>query len=122
MFPTGRFVNEAGLGAQTNLVSVSPFLGFNPSSRINLVTGYDWQWRESLHDGIYSNAIGILVSGKKSSAAYIGSQAFTQVNVQFERHLSLGVAYLHYFPGGFLKQASPGKGVDYLATTLTYKF
>ena len=122
LFPSGKYFNEAGLGEPSNFIDVYPYLELHPSPRLTWSNGWDLLWRESLHDGFYSYSTTLLRSGQTSDARYYGSQLFTQVDWQVERHLSFSFTYVHFFTGDFIRESGPGKDVDYLSSWLTYKF
>ena len=122
LFPSGKYFNEAGLGEPSNFIDVYPYLELHPSPRVAWSNGWDFLWRESLHDGFYTYSTDLLRSGKNSLARYYGSQIFTQVDWQVERHLSFSFTYVHFFAGDFIRTSGPSKDVDYLSSWLTYKF
>jgi hypothetical protein len=41
---------------------------------------------------------------------------------QVDRHLTLTLAYGHFFAGPFLEETGPGRDIDWRAATLTYTF
>jgi hypothetical protein len=84
--------------------------------------GWDVFWRESLHDGLYGNAVNLVRSGQRSRARSIGSQASVQVEWQVKRHTTLTAVYSHFIAGPFLRETGPGWDVDYASAWLTYKF
>jgi hypothetical protein len=122
MFPTGQYINEAYLDSEMNLLSLMPFCQFHLRTQSTITTGIDWQWRESIHDGLYTNAITPLVAPDGSRARYVGHQAYVEWDYQVSRHISSSIGYVHFYPGDFLRQASPGKSLDYAAFTISYKF
>jgi hypothetical protein len=70
-------------------------------------------WRESTSDGLYSIGNAVIVSGLKSNARYVATQASAQVRWQMNRNLTWFTEYGHFFSGDFLKQSTPGKSINY---------
>ncbi len=66
-----------------NLLSLMPFCQLHPGVRATVTTGIDWQWRENIHDGLYTNAISPLVPPNGSSASYVGNQVYLELDYHF---------------------------------------
>ena len=89
-----------------------------------MTLSFDWDffWRENTHDGIYGPAVNVLQSGRTSDARYVGNQAQLMLEWRIDRHLAFTADYAHFFAGDFLKQAPPGKDVDYFSAWMTFRF
>jgi hypothetical protein len=70
-------------------------------------------WRESTRDGLYSVGNPVIVSGLRSKARYVGTQASAQLRWQITRSLAWFTEYGHFFPGDFITQSTPGKKINY---------
>lgn len=122
LFPKGAYFSENGLIGPSNFINVNPSLALHFPHELTLTANWDFFWRESIHDGIYNNAVVLVRSGRNSAARYIGSQPQATVEWNLDRHLTLVAIYAHFLAGDFLKESGPGKDVDYLTTWLAYKF
>jgi hypothetical protein len=122
LFPKGAYFSEAGLIGPVNFIDLNPCLDLHLASHLTLIFDWDFFWRESIHDGLYNNAVALVRSGKTSDARYIGSMSQAQLFWDIDRHLSFAAIYGHFFAGQFIKESGPGKDVDYITTWLTYKF
>ena len=122
LFPRGAYFGETSLIGPANHMDVHPSLELNPTGQLTLMLDWDFFWRESTHDGIYGNAVNLVVPAGSSSARYVGDQAQVMAEWRFQRHLTLTAAYAHFFTGDFLKESTPGKDVDYFSTWLTFRF
>lgn len=122
LFPKGAYFSEAGLIGPANFIDLNPCVDLHPTEHTTLIFDWDFFWRESLDDGLYNNSMALVRSGKTSNARYIGSMPQMQLLWDFDRHLSFGAIYGHFFTGQFLNESGPGKDVDYMTTFLTYKF
>ena len=102
LFPKGAYFGEIALIGPANLIDVHPSLDLHPTAHLIVSADWDVFWRESLHDGLYGNAVNLLRSGQRSRARSIGSQASLQVEWQVERHTTLSPVYSHVVAGPFL--------------------
>jgi hypothetical protein len=113
IYEKGPYFSYAELFGRRNLIALQPsaklelrkslFLTFNPA----------FFWRESTSDGLYSISNSIVISGVNSDARYIATQASAQVQWKMTRNLTWFTEFGHFFPGEFLKQATPGRNLNY---------
>jgi alginate export protein len=83
---------------------------------------WDFFWRQSLSDGLYSPA-GALIRGPGGSRAhYVGSAVSLTADWQLNRHLDLTTIYVHAFPGQFIRDTGPAESIDFIETTFTLTF
>jgi len=122
LFPKGAYFSEADLLGPYNLMDLHPSVQLNLTERISLTPDFDFFWRQSTRDGIYSVPGALIRSGRTSQARYTGSHGNLQLEWRLDRHISLTAIYLHFFPGPFLKETQPGRNVDFLAAWFTYRF
>lgn len=122
LFPKGAYFSENGLIGPANFIDVNPSLELHFHNDLTITANWDFFWRESRHDGIYNNAVGLVRSGRNSNARYIGSQPQAVVEWDIGRHMTLVAIYAHFLAGEFLRQSGSGDDVDYVTTWLTYKF
>ena len=123
LYERGPYFSYAELFGKRNLLALQPSVQLNLPLRITLTPNTAFYWRESTEDGLYSVATGaIVVSGLKSSARYIGSHAAAQLKWSVDRHTTVFAEYLHFFPGGFLKQSTAGRNTNYATWWLEYRF
>lgn len=122
LFPRGAYFGEIALIGPSNHIDLHPSIDLEIMKGIKLTLDSVFFWRESLHDGIYGNAINLLRSGRTSRARFVGSQPDVQAEWQINRHLSWTGVVAHFFTGQFLKQTGPGRDVNYVTSWVTYKF
>jgi len=122
LFPKGAYFSEAGLVGPANFIDLNPRLDLELTNRHTLIFNWVFLWRESIHDGLYNNAVALVRSGKTSDSRYIGSMPQAQLLWDFDRHLSFAAVYGHFFAGRFIKESGPGEDIDYITTWLTCKF
>ena len=122
LFPKGAYFSEDNLIGPANHIDLNPCIDLFFTDRLTLSIDWDFFWRESIHDGVYNNAVALVRSGRNSAARYIGSQPQAQLQWNIDRHITFIVIYAHFLAGPFLRETGPGKDVDYVTTWLTYKF
>ena len=122
LFPKGAYFSEAALIGPANFIDLNPCIDLHLAKNLTLIFDWDFFWRESIHDGLYNNAVALVRSGKTSDARYIGSMSQMQLLWDIDRHLAFFAEYGHFFTGRFLQESEQGKDVDYVTTWLTYKF
>ena len=121
-FPKGKHISQLAASGLINQRDLHP--------RINLILDDHWSfttstlfiWRDSLDDGIYSIASGLLRTGSTSRARYVGTQPELEVKYCFNRHLDLKGIFNYFRAGKFLKQSSNGSDITYLGSMLTFRF
>ncbi|MBJ6724436.1 alginate export family protein [Geomesophilobacter sediminis] len=122
LFPKGAYFSEDGLIGPANFININPSIELHLPKDVTLTANWDFFWRESIHDGIYNNAVVLVRSGKNTSARYIGSQPQLQFEWDVQRHITIVAIYAHFLAGPFLRESGPGEDVDYVTTWVTYKF
>lgn len=125
LFPTGYYFGQGGIAllGPSNLTAVGPKIALQFTKSLSVVADNNVFWRTSLQDGIYGPGVSLLVSGKRNSERYVGSQPSVGTYWRANRRISVSTAYAHFYVGPFLMNASPqGKDVNYGAVWTTYKF
>src|SRR5246127_5438121 len=122
IYEKGPYFTYAELFARRNLVALQPSADLNLSKSVSLLFNPAFYWRESTRDGLYNIAGDVIVPGLRSNARYIATQGSAQVHWQMTRNLGWFTEFGHFFPGGFIKQATPGKNINYWTSWLDIRF
>ena len=122
LYPKGAYFSDADFIGPNNLIDLHPSIELKVSRQVTLTPDADFFWRASIHDGIYGVAGDLLISGRSTSARYIGVHTGTRLEWRANPHLIMTAIYLHFFNGDFLKQAAPGKQINFVAAFAAYKF
>jgi hypothetical protein len=125
LFPTGIYFGQGGIAllGPSNLTAIGPKIVLQFTKSLSLVADNNIFWRTSLQDGLYGPAVNLLVSGQGNSERYVGSQPSVGAYWRASRHISVSAAYVHFYVGSFLMNASPqAKDLNYAAVWTTYKF
>ena len=122
IFEKGPYYSYAELFARRNLIALQPSLELKLSKTVSLTANPALFWRESTSDGLYSIAGTVLVSGQKSTARYVATQASVHLEWRMNRNLTFFTEYAHFFPGEFLRQSTPGRNINYWTGWLNIRY
>ena len=122
LFPNGNYLNESVLLGPYNLAIVRPTMRFTLSPRLSSNTNFEVLWRQAEQDGVYNIAGFLIHPPNDSKSHFIGAQVQEELDYSFSRHLTGAFAYEHFFPGAFLKQSPPGKGLNFISPQLMWNF
>jgi len=122
MFEQGPYFSYAELFARRNLIALQPSAEFNFTKSVSMKFNPAFFWRESTSDGLYSIGNSVIVSGLNSEARYIATQFSTQLRWGMNRNLTWFTEFGHFSPGEFLKQATPGRNLNYWTAWLDIRY
>jgi hypothetical protein len=122
IFEKGPYFSYAELFARRNLVALQPSVELRLSKTVTLMPNPAFFWRESPRDGLYSVGNAVLISGQKSSARYIATQASAQLRWKMNRNMTWFTEYAHFFTGDFLQQSTPGRNINYWTGWLDIRY
>ncbi len=122
MFPSGAYFNLAGPFGPLNIIDLHPTLDLQLTDKLTLTADWNFFWRENTADGVYALSGQLIAPGTSGQARFIGSSPSLTWVWSPLPHWTVLASYVHVFPGEFLKQATLGKPIDYVACWLTYKF
>lgn len=123
-FPIGNYFGvlaDTGPGP-VNFIDVHPRLQTQFPHGVSISTDLVAQWRESLTDGVYAVPGFLLVAADGSRARFVGYRPGVEARWQIDRHAWIQADYGVFFAGDFLKQASPGRNINYMEFWVGYKF
>jgi hypothetical protein len=124
IYPIGNYFGvlaDTGPGP-VNFIDVHPRLQTWLPHGVSISTDVVVQWRESLYDGVYAVPGFLLVAAGDSRARFVGYRPGVEARWQIDRHAYLQADYGVFFAGEFLKQASPGRNINYTELWAGYKF
>ena len=115
------YFNEASLFSPANLFCVHPMLTLQLTKTLSASGGGDVFWRYSRSDAIYLPSGFIAIPAIETASSYLGTAADINFAWQVQRHVSLGLSYVHFFSGSYIHQAG-GSDIDFLSTTISFLF
>lgn len=122
LFPSGAYFNLANPIGPQNIIDFHPVLDLNLGASVTVTADWNFFWRESLGDGIYSLSGAPLRPGTPSRARYIGSSPSVTTAWRVTRHTTVLASYVHFFPGPYLKENPPAKAIDYVTVWVDFTF
>ncbi len=124
IYPIGNYFGvlaDTGPGP-VNFIDVHPRMQIQLPHGISISTDIVVQWRENLNDGVYAVPGFLLVPANGSRARFVGYRPGAEVRWQINRHAYLQADYGIFYAGQFLKEASPGRNINYMEFWAGYKF
>jgi hypothetical protein len=122
IYEKGPYFSYAELFARRNLIALQPMVDLRVRKTVSLSVNPAFFWRESTSDGLYNVSGGVIASGVNAHARYITTQASAQLRWTMTRNLTWFTEFGHFFPGEFLKQATPGRNVNYCTAWLDIRY
>jgi hypothetical protein len=124
LFPKGNYF---GVLATTgpgpiNFIDVHPHVETALPHDVSLSVDWIVQWRQSLADGVYAVPGFLIRAGNDSQARFVGHRPGTEIRWQANRHAWFQADYGVFYAGKFLKEAQPGRNLNYWALWAGYKF
>ena len=124
IYPIGKYFGvlaDTGPGP-VNFIDVHPQIQTQLGHGVSAATDLVVQWRENLNDGVYAVPGFLLVPADGSRRRFVGCRPGAEVRWQIDRHAYLQADYGIFYAGEFLKQASPGRNINYIEFWAGYKF
>src|SRR3984957_12952483 len=124
VFPIGNYFGvlaDTGPGP-VNFIDVHPRIQTHLPHGVSVSTDLVAQWRENLNDGVYAVPGFLLAPSGGSRARFVGYRPVVEVRWQIDRHMYLQADYGIFYAGAFLRQASPGRNINYTEFWAGYKF
>jgi hypothetical protein len=122
IYEKGPYFSYAELFARRNLIALQPSAELKLRKSVSLTFNPAFFWRESTSDGLYSVGNAVIVSGLKSNARHVATQASAQLQWSMTRNFTWFTEFGHFFPGDFLKQATPGRNLNYWTGWLDIRY
>lgn len=124
VFPIGNYFGvlaDTGPGP-SNFIDIHPRVQVQLPHNVSVSADLVVQWRENINDGVYAVPGFLLVPADGSRARFVGYRPGVEARWQIDRHAYLQADYGVFYAGEFLKQASPGRNINYLELWAGYKF
>ena len=124
LFPKGAYFGQAALIGPANLHDLHPVLTLYPARTNDFALSFDWDffWRASRADGLYSVPYVLNRPGNPSQSTYIGDQLTLEMDWQVQRHWELELFLTNFWAGAFLKESGPGRDQTYVSPRVTFRF
>jgi alginate export protein len=124
VFPIGNYFGvlaDTGPGP-VNFIDVHPRVQTQLPHAVSVSADIVAQWRQNLNDGVYAVPGFLRVAAGVSRARFVGYRPGIEARWQIDRHAYLQADYGIFYAGQFLKEASPGRNINYMEFWAGYKF
>jgi hypothetical protein len=121
LFTNPTYLGQSATIAPTNLFDIHPSFKLNFTKKLSTEIDWNFLWRASKNDGVYSPAGFILFSGTSNNHRFIGHNPSLNLYWFINRNLSFNGKFSHLIPGKFIKEQNGG-ALTYIAITTSYKF
>lgn len=121
LFPNHAYFSEAAVGAPMNDIDFQPNITFHLADSITLTAGYDFFWRQSKQDTVYTSALLPIAGIAGQDDRYVGSLVTTHLKWRVDRHVELNFDYTHFVPSDALRAANMNS-IDFAMASVAYKF
>lgn len=124
-FPRGAYFTPKAVPfvGNQNLMDFHPQLQFLARQNVTGEFGWNWYWRESSRDGVYTFGSGILMDPSNSSRAhFLGQQGDMEIRWSPAGHLVTALNLAGFQPRGFLTQVPDHRPPIFANVGITYRF
>ena len=105
-----------------NIIDLHPVFDLRFGEKVATSADWDFFWRESLQDGVYSITDVPIRPGTPSRARYVGSSPSLTATWKATRHVTVLASYVHFFTGAYLRDDPPSRAIDYFTVWIDYTF
>jgi hypothetical protein len=124
LFPLGNYfgiISDTGPGP-VNFRDIHPDLRFTLPKGVSLNTSWVFQWRQSLHDGVYTVPGSLMVPAGTSAARFVGHRPGAELRWQINLHAYVQADYGIFYSGRFLQDSGRSHNLNYRSLWVGYKF
>ncbi len=121
LFPNHAYFSEAAVGAPMNDVDFQPNITFYLAEGVTFTAGYDFFWRQSRQDTVYTAGLLPIAGIAGQGDRYVGSLVTTHLKWRVNRHVELNFDYTHFDPSDTLEAANMDP-IDFAMASVAYKF
>ncbi len=121
LFPKLAYFNQAAILGPSNVLDLQPTLSFTPFRDVMVTLGYDFVWRATTADAIYTGVGAPIAGSAGQPGAFTASQFSADTAWQVDRHVQLGLGYVHFGAGSTLRMLG-GHDTDFVYFSGAYRF
>ncbi len=124
LFPRGAYITPKAAPpfALDNVIDLHPMVWFQPLAHVETSVGWDWFWRYSTNDGLYTFAGSPLIYDNSSRDRYIMQVGDMEVRWAPAQHVIIALNFMGTINGAFLNRAVKSNDITFINTGFTYRF
>lgn len=121
LYPNHAYFSEAAVGAPMNDIDFQPNITFKLSQAVTLRVGYDFFWRYSTQDAVYSAGAVPMPGIAGRDGRFVGDLITSHLQWRVDPYIELNFNYTHFEPSNVLKAANVN-AIDFAMASVAYKF
>jgi hypothetical protein len=121
LFPRLPYFDEATYLAPQNFMNLQPGIEIKPHADVKLGFNWDFFWRQSERDAVYSRGLNPLLATDDVDGRFVTHAPTVSLEWQIAPEIDLAVHYTHFFAGEVIENAG-GDDSDFAMTALTVRF
>lgn len=121
LFPKLAYFNQAGLLGASNVMDLQPSLTLKPIPRLKLTLSWDFIWRQTTNDAVYTSVATPIPGTAGRAGRYTGSQLAFDVYWQVDRHIVMNAGLVHVDVAKVLS-AVGGHNTNFVYLSAAYTF
>ncbi|WP_426991730.1 alginate export family protein [Methylomonas sp. CM2] len=98
-----------------------PNLSLQPLPGIRLSVDWNFYWRLSKNDAVYTRGLNPLEQTLGTNGRFVTQALSTNIEWEIDKHFSLGLSYSHFFAEQVITEAG-GRDTDYVRTQFNAVF
>jgi len=123
LYPKGGYFGFNPLIGPANLIDLHPYLTLTMTRNLSVQADIVFNWRYSLHDGIYRPSGNFNTAGSLSDHRFIGTTYLLSADYRFNTYLSLSFGGQYFKVGDFIKDIVPlWANSTFFNTQISFKF
>jgi len=119
LFPNGYYFALAGYTGYTNLIHVKPTLIVKPNSKLTLLAGVGFQWRQTTADAVYQQGSAVVPGTAGHGSRWTGFYTQLRADWAISANLVAALEAVHFQVGSSLRNLG-ARNADYLGAELKF--
>ncbi|MDX2264714.1 MAG: alginate export family protein [Hyphomicrobiales bacterium] len=121
LFPRLPYFEEATFLAPQNFMNLQPGVEITPVDAVKLSFDWNFYWRQSENDAVYSRGLNPLRATEGVSGFFVTHAPSVNLEWAIAQNVELTASYTHFFAGEVIKNAG-GEDSDFVMSAITVQF
>lgn len=123
IYPKGGYFGFSPQIGPVNLIDIHPYATLDLLAQLKMQLDVVFNWRYSLHDGVYRPSGGFNLAGSGSEKRYIGTAYLASFVYSFNKFINLNTGIQYFKTGAFINDiVADSKNGLFLNARLGFKF
>jgi len=121
LFPNGYYFALAGYTGYTNLIHIKPSLILKPNSKLTLLAGVGFQWRETTADAVYQQGAAVVPGTAGHGSSWTGFYTQLRADWAVSANLAAALEAVHFQVGQSLRDLG-ARNADYVGVEMKFSW